>query len=70
MRPSFIGAGINGLLMVVVIVLTIIYWHTMDSYQRIILMSVISIQIGIHAILHHFEEVLYGYNPLENKIAN
>ena len=66
MRPSFIGSSINGLLMFVVVILTIIYWRDMDSYQRIILMSVISLQMGIHAILHHFEEVLYDYNPLKN----
>jgi hypothetical protein len=65
MRPSFIAGGINGLLMMVVIIMTIMYWGQLDPYQRTILMSLIALLIGLHAILHHIEEIYYHFNPLE-----
>lgn len=67
MRPSFIGACINGLLMTVVIIYTIYYWSTLGNYEQIVLMSLIAILMGIHAFLHHIEEIYYNFNPLEGK---
>ena len=66
MRPSFIGAMLNGLLMMVIIVLTIANWQSLDQYQKIMSMSAIGLLLGVHAVLHHFEEIYYGYNPLED----
>jgi len=67
MRPSFIASGINGSIMLVVTILTIIYWGQLSDYEKIIIMSLLGIQIGIHALLHHVEEIYYNYNPLEGK---
>lgn len=67
MRPSFLAAGINGLTMLIVIILVVIYWKSLSDYERIIVMSLLSLQIGIHALLHHMEEIHYNYNPLEGK---
>ncbi len=36
--------------------------HT-DSYKLIILLSIISIAIGIHGLLHLGAETNYGFNP-------
>jgi hypothetical protein len=66
MRPSFIVTGLNGILLLVVIIYVMIYWGSFGDYQRTIILSLIAIQIGIHAILHHVEEIYYHYNPLEN----
>jgi hypothetical protein len=67
MRPSFIGAGLNGLIMLIVFVYAFMYWSKMNNYEQIIIISLIGIQLGIHALLHHMEEIYYDYNPLENK---
>lgn len=67
MRPSFIGACLNGLLMTAVIVYVIMYWGTLGDYERMVMMSIIAILLGIHAILHHIEEIQYDFNPLEGK---
>ena len=69
MRPSFIGGMINGLLMVVVIVMTVMYWTQLSDYQRIIIMALLGLLIGVHALLHHIEEIYYHFNPLERKSA-
>ena len=67
MRPSFIGGSINGILMTIVLIYAIVHWSILDSYQKIIVMSLLAIQIGLHALLHHMEEVVHDFNPLENK---
>lgn len=67
MRPSFIAAGINGLLLMIVVIFTLIYWGTIGNYEKSVLLSLIGLQIGVHALLHHVEEIYYDYNPLENK---
>lgn len=69
MRPSFIGGMINGLLMVVVIAMTVMYWTQLSDYQRIIIMSLLGLLIGVHALLHHIEEIYYHFNPLERQSA-
>lgn len=66
MRPSFIAGGINGILLLVVIIMTSKYWEQLDNYQKIIAVSLIAIQFGIHAGIHHVEEIKYGFNPIKN----
>lgn len=67
MRPSFIASGVNGSLMMVVIICLVIYWKKFSNYERLILMSLVAVMIGIHAMLHHVEEIYYGFNPLEGR---
>ena len=67
MKPSFIGGAINGLLMMIVIIYVIVFWGTLGNYERIVLMSLIAILIGIDAIIHGMQEVFYDFNPLEGK---
>jgi hypothetical protein len=67
MRPSFIAAGVNGFLMLCVVIYVVFSWKELGNYERMILMSLIALQIGIHALLHHVEEIFYGFNPLENQ---
>lgn len=66
MRPSLIAGSINGFLMFIVIIMTIMYWRTWNNYSRTIVMSLLSLQIGLHALLHHVEEIYYNFNPLED----
>uniref|UniRef100_A0A6C0BLM1 Fatty acid desaturase n=1 Tax=viral metagenome TaxID=1070528 RepID=A0A6C0BLM1_9ZZZZ len=67
MRPSYLAAGMNGVLMAGVVILALIYWSIMDGYQKVMVISLISVQLGVHAILHHIEEIYYDFNPLEGK---
>lgn len=67
MRPSFIASMFNGLLMLVVLIYTVIYWKELSNYERIVIMSLIALQIGLHGLLHHIEEISYDWNPLEGR---
>ena len=53
--------------MELVIIYSMYYWGSFGNYEKTILLSLIGMQIGIHAILHHVEEIYYDFNPLENK---
>lgn len=70
MRPSFIGHIVNGLLMMIS---TIMLYYNSDSIsttEMIKIITLLSIAYGIHSILHHYEELHYNFNPLENKWGN
>ena len=67
MRPSFIAAGINGLLMLIATIMIIINYRNLSKEMAILFILLLAIAYGIHAILHYFEEVYYNYNPLKNK---
>ena len=67
MRPSFIGQGVNGVLAMIAIIMFILHYKEMDNKTIIEMLLFISITIGVHSILHHFEEIYYDYNPLVGK---
>jgi hypothetical protein len=66
--PSFYSHLLNGLF--VSILLLFIGYHAkqifqFDVYRLSMLLSSMSIAIGIHSISHLGLEVVYGYNPLK-----
>lgn len=67
-KPSMIGMTVTG---VMTIYLIYLYYMMMNSrepvtpYQQIVTLSMISLLIGIHSILHLEGEYHYDYNPLE-----
>lgn len=67
MRPSFIGSVINGLVATIATILFLMHYKTMSNESIIQILFLMSIAIGIHSLLHHYEEIYYGYNPLIGK---
>jgi len=72
MYPSYIGFGLGGLLLGIVIIILICALCTsqkMDSnkYSMLTVLLLLSIAFGIHGLGHAYAEVNYGFNPLEGK---
>ena len=67
MRPSFIGMGINAILASIAAVLFMMNYRSMDNIDIIKILLLTSIAFGIHALLHHYEEIYYNFNPLVGK---
>jgi hypothetical protein len=67
MRPSFIGHAVNGLLMMVATIMLYCNSDAISRAEMIQIIALLSIAYGIHSILHHYEELYYNFNPLENK---
>jgi len=69
-KPSFIANGIQGLLILIVLLLCWMYWKDlmkMTIYQKIIFILIFGVVIGIHGLLHLGLESVYDWNPLEGK---
>jgi hypothetical protein len=67
-KPSYLAGGLNGLLILFLIVLIVKKWDeikALDSYRMIMLITVLSIALGIHSIVHSNLEAAYKWNPLE-----
>jgi hypothetical protein len=67
MRPSFITHIINGLLSFIALILYLSNYQKINIENTLIIILLLSIAFGIHGILHHYEEIYYDFNPLENK---
>ena len=67
MRPSFLGLGITGIITTIAIITYILNFKKFNTNEHVTLLFLMSITIGIHSILHHYEEIYYGFNPLKNK---
>ena len=76
MRPSFIYHQIQATLVLVLIFMTIylLYSKQIDllSIETLVILLLISINIGIHSNLHYQEEIHFNFNPLigNTKINN
>jgi hypothetical protein len=67
MRPSFIAFIINGLFIFLSMLYVIYNYNAIMGVQTIILLLLFSIAIGVHAMLHHIEEIVYDFNPFVGK---
>jgi hypothetical protein len=67
MRPSFLAHIINGVIAFIATFMFIFNYGTFETKDKIIILSLLSIAWGMHAILHHFEEIYYGFNPLKGQ---
>ena len=67
MRPSFLGTGINAITATIATVIFLLNYRTMNNVDMIKILLLISIAFGIHALLHHYEEIYYDFNPLIGK---
>jgi hypothetical protein len=67
MRPSFLGHVLNGITLFIAIIYFYIQRDKLSTENIIIIITLLSIAIGIHSMLHHVEEIVYGFNPLEGQ---
>jgi len=67
MRPSFLGHCITGILIVVTLVIYIMNYQMLTTQENLQFWLLWGVLIGVHSILHHFEEVFHGWNPLIGK---
>jgi len=66
LAPSIGAHFINGLLMLLAIILTVINFsklQTLDSFRLICIVLLFSIAIGVHGLSHLGLEANYGLNP-------
>ena len=65
--PSFFSLVFTGILVLSIFVLFLTNFKSIMSlnyYQKLTLLSLITIAIGIHGIIHLGVENIYGFNPL------
>ena len=67
MRPSFIGACLNGLFLAIAVIMIIVNYRSVSKEMLILFVLLLSIACEVHAITHYYEEVYYHFNPLRNK---
>ena len=67
MRPSFLSQIMNGLMLTIALVLFLVNYKQFTTEVIIKILLLMSIASGVHGLLHHQEEIYYGYNPLAGK---
>ncbi len=66
MAPSMNGLILTGFLMLIIIIIfakNYSQFLKLNYYQQLTLLSLLSLAIGIHSMLHLGAEVFYGFNP-------
>ena len=66
MAPSMNGLLLTGLLLLIIVVIfanNYSQFLKLNYYQQIALLSLLSLAIGVHSILHLGAETVYGFNP-------
>lgn len=67
-KPSFWANGIQGLLILVLLIVMCMWWNDIkNKYEKIIIISLLALVIGVHGLLHLGLEKIYDWNPLEGK---
>ena len=64
--PSFNSLFVTGILILSIFIIFVINFNkimTLGFYQKINLLSIITIAIGVHGLIHLGLEVNYGFNP-------
>lgn len=64
MRPSFLAHALNGLTLFAALILFAMNYKQLTTESLIKILLFVSIAVGIHGLLHHNEEIYYGFNPL------
>jgi hypothetical protein len=68
MRPSFIYHQVQAILVLILIFMTIYLSYNAQinllSKEMLVILLLISINIGIHSNLHYQEEIHFNFNPL------
>lgn len=67
-KPSFYAHIFTGIAILTVLLLLYFYYKRINFsfYQKLILILMISILVGIHGLSHHLLEIYYGFNPIHS----
>jgi hypothetical protein len=66
MAPSMNGLLFTGILLLIIVIIFAKNYDQflkLNYYQQIALLSLLTLAIGIHSILHLGAEIVYGFNP-------
>ena len=66
MAPSMNGLLLTGLILLIILIIFAKNYEQflkLNYYQQIALLSLLSLAIGVHSILHLGAETVYGFNP-------
>ena len=66
MAPSMNGLIFTGILLLIIVIIfakNYSQFLKLNYYQQIALLSLLTLAIGIHSILHLGAETVYGFNP-------
>lgn len=64
--PSLIAHAMSGLLLFSALVVLYLNFSSIGNGNKIILLILLSIGVGIHGISHLGLEYVYGFDPLKN----
>lgn len=66
LAPSFSALFITGLILLFIVILLIKHYHSimrMNYYEKIMLLTSLSIAVGSHGLMHLGVEKQYNFNP-------
>lgn len=69
LSPSIMAHVLNGLLLLITLWFSLYHYHTLvnlDVYQKLVLLSLLTLIIGLHGLSHLGLEQVYRLNPLTN----
>ena len=64
--PSLNSLFITGLLLLTILVICITHFQRLkrlDMYHKVVILSLITIAVGAHGLIHLGVESVYGFNP-------
>ena len=69
LRPSFIASALSGTIIFIAFILFCVNYTSVsqNSYQFIVVLSLIGIGFGVHSLSHYYEEIYYDFNPFVGK---
>ncbi len=62
--PAFYAHVMSGLLLFGAFVVLYLNFSSIGNYQKILLLILLSIGVGVHGLSHLGLEYVYGFNPL------
>ena len=80
MRPSFIYHQVSAIMSIIATILSLIWIITSyrqndnlftgnNLYQLSSILLLLSLTWGVHSLIHHSEEVFFGFNPMTGQSA-
>ena len=66
MNPSMTGLILTGFLILIIVIIfakNYTQFSKLNYYQQITFLSLLTLAIGIHSVLHLGAEIFYGVNP-------
>ena len=64
--PSMYAHVLNALLLLAAVIIAMNHYRTFRPYEKVVIMLLFSIGMGVHGISHLGLENMYNFNPLQN----